>query len=392
MKATRVRAFRLLSTVALLTIVGGASAQAPVKIALIGEFTGPFADYGTQIYNGIKAYLKQNGDVFGGRKIEFVVKDTTGAVPDRAKRLAVDAVTQDGVDILAGFGLTPNALATAPVSAEAKKPMVIMNAATSVITTRSPYIVRLSHTLPQDTQPMAQWAAKNGIKRVFVLVSDFGPGVDAETAFVKAFTAAGGEIVGTARVPFQNPEFAPFVQRARDANPQAVFVFLPPGGQTISFIRSYEERGLAKAGIKIIATGDLTDDGVLEAMGDATLGIVTSFHYSYAHDSPENKAFLKAYVEANGTKLRPNFMACAGYDGMAAIAEALKKTGGSTDPDAMMAAFKGMKLTSPRGAIMIDPETRDIVQTVYIRRVEKVSGSLVNVEFDKFSDVKDPGK
>ncbi|HEY3179875.1 MAG TPA: ABC transporter substrate-binding protein [Casimicrobiaceae bacterium] len=386
------RAVRLLSAVFLLAIVNGASAQAPVKIGLIGEFTGPFADYGTQIYNGIKAYLKQNGDVFGGRKVEFVVKDTTGAVPDRAKRLAVDAVTQDGVDILAGFGLTPNALATAPISAEAKKPMVIMNAATSVITTRSPYIVRLSHTLPQDTQPMAQWAAKNGIKRVFVLVSDFGPGVDAEGTFVKTFTAAGGEIVGTARVPLQNPEFAPFVQRARDANPQAIFVFLPPGGQTISFIRSYEERGLAKAGIKIIATGDLTDDGVLEAMGDATLGIVTSFHYSYAHDSPENKAFLKAYVEANGMKLRPNFMACAGYDGMAAIAEALKKTGGSTDPDALMAAFKGMKLASPRGAIMIDPETRDIVQTVYIRRVEKVSGSLVNVEFDKFPDVKDPGK
>jgi branched-chain amino acid transport system substrate-binding protein len=392
MSAMLARAARLSSAVLLLAIVNGASAQAPVKIGLIGEFTGPFADYGTQIYNGIKAYLKQNGDVFGGRKVEFVVKDTTGAVPDRAKRLAVDAVTQDGVDILAGFGLTPNALATAPISAEAKKPMVIMNAATSVITTRSPYIVRLSHTLPQDTQPMAQWAAKNGIKRVFVLVSDFGPGVDAEGTFVKTFTAAGGEIVGTARVPLQNPEFAPFVQRARDANPQAIFVFLPPGGQTISFIRSYEERGLAKAGIKIIATGDLTDDGVLEAMGDATLGIVTSFHYSYAHDSPENKAFLKAYVEANGMKLRPNFMACAGYDGMAAIAEALKKTGGSTDPDALMAAFKGMKLASPRGAIMIDPETRDIVQTVYIRRVEKVSGSLVNVEFDKFPDVKDPGK
>jgi len=392
MNAMLARAVRSFGTILLLAIVNGASAQAPVKIGLIGEFTGPFADYGTQIYNGIKAYLKQNGDVFGGRKVEFIVKDTTGAVPDRAKRLAVDAVTQDSVDILAGFGLTPNALATAPASADAKKPMVTMNAATSVITTRSPYIVRLSHTLPQDTQPMAQWAAKSGIKRVFVLVSDFGPGVDAEGAFVKAFTAAGGEIVGTMRVPFQNPEFAPFVQRARDANPQAIFVFLPPGGQTISFIRSYEERGLAKAGIKIIATGDLTDDGVLEAMGDATLGIVTSFHYSYAHDSPENKAFLKAYVDANGTKLRPNFMACAGYDGMAAIAEALKKTSGSTDPEALMAAFKGMKLTSPRGPIMIDPETRDIVQTVYIRRVEKVSGALVNVEFDKFPDVKDPGK
>jgi len=389
---TATNALRFLAAALLLTLGGGTAAQTPVKIALIGEFTGPFADYGTQIHNGIKAYLKLHGDTFGGRKVEIIVKDTTGAVPDRAKRLAVDAVTQEGVDILAGFGLTPNALATAPVSAEAKKPMVIMNAATSVITTRSPYIVRVSHTLPQDTQPMAQWAAKNGIKRVFVLVSDFGPGVDAEGTFVKTFTAAGGEIVGTARVPLQNPEFAPFVQRARDANPQAIFVFLPPGGQTISFIRSYEERGLAKAGIKIIATGDLTDDGVLEAMGDGTLGIVTSFHYSYAHDSPENRAFLKAYVDANGTKMRPNFMACAGFDGMAAIAEVLKKTKGSTDPDGLMAAFKGLKIASPRGPIMIDPDTRDIVQTVYIRRVEKVGGSLVNVEFDKFPDVKDPGK
>src|SRR6266496_2389235 len=382
----------LLAMLGLVAFVSAASAQNVVKLGMIGEFSGPFAQYGQQILGGMKAYMKIHGDTVAGKKIEILQKDTGGPAPDVAKRLAQELVTRDNVDMLVGFGLTPNALAAAPVATESKKPMVIMNAATSIITTKSPYIVRVSHTLPQDTQPMAQWAAKNGIKRVFVLVSDFGPGVDAETAFVKAFTAAGGEIVGTARVPFQNPEFAPFVQRARDANPQAIFVFLPPGGQTISFIRSYEERGLAKAGIKIIATGDLTDDGVLEAMGDATLGIVTSFHYSYAHDSPENKAFLKAYVEANGTRLRPNFMACAGYDGMAAIAEALKKTGGSTDPDAMMTAFKGMKLTSPRGAIMIDPETRDIVQTVYIRRVEKVGSALVNVEFDKFTDVKDPGK
>ena len=367
-------------------------AQGTVKIAMIAEFTGPFADYGTQIYNGVKTYLKMHGDTFGGRKVEFVVKDTTGAAPDLAKRLAQDAVTQDKVDILAGFGLTPNALATAPVATEAKKPMVIMNAATSVITKNSPYIVRLSHTLPQDTMPMAQWALKNGIKKAFVLVSDYGPGKDAEAEFVKDFKAGGGEIVGSVRTPLQNPEFAPFIQRAKDANPQAIFVFLPPGSQTIAFIKGYEERGLKQAGIKIIATGDLTDDGVLEAMGDPTLGIVTSFHYSYVHDSPENKAFVKAYAEVNGTRMRPNFMACAGYDGMAAIAEALKKTNGSVDPEKLMAAFKGMKLMSPRGPIMIDPETRDIVQTVYIRRVEKVNGQLVNVEFDKFPDVKDPGK
>jgi branched-chain amino acid transport system substrate-binding protein len=377
---------------ALSVAAGAALAQTTVKIGVVAEFSGPFADYGAQILGGMKTYLKLNGETFGGKKIEIVVKDTTGAAPDIAKRLAQELVTRDGVDILAGFGLTPNALAVAPVSAEAKKPMVIMNAATSVITTRSPYIVRVSHTLPQDTQPMAQWAARNGIKRAFTLVSDFGPGIDAETTFIKAFKAAGGEIVDSVRTPLANPDFAPFLQRVKDTRPEAVFVFLPPGSQTIAFIKGYEERGLKQAGIRIIATGDLTDDGVLQAMGEPTLGLITSFHYSAAHDSPENKAFLKAYVETNGTKLRPNFMACAGYDGMAAIAEALKKTGGSAEAEAFVGALKGMKLTSPRGVIAIDPETRDIVQTVYIRRVEKVDGILYNIEFDKFPDVKDPGK
>ncbi|HEY2968151.1 MAG TPA: ABC transporter substrate-binding protein [Casimicrobiaceae bacterium] len=376
----------------LLLAAPAAFAQATVKIGVVAEFSGPFADYGAQIVGGMKAYLKLNGEVYAGKKIEIVIRDTTGAAPDIAKRLAQELITRDQVDLLAGFGLTPNALAVAPVSAEAKKPMVIMNAATSVITTRSPYIVRVSHTLPQDTQPIAQWAAKNGIKRAFTLVSDFGPGVDAETTFIKAFKAAGGEIVDSVRTPLVNADFAPFLQRVKDTRPEAVFVFLPPGSQTIAFIKGYEERGLKQAGIRIIATGDLTDDGVLQAMGEPTLGLITSFHYSAAHDSPENKAFLKAYVEANGTKLRPNFMACAGYDGMAAIAEALKKTGGSTEPEAFVAALKGMKLMSPRGPIMIDPETRDIVQTVYIRRVEKVDGILYNIEFDKFPDVKDPGK
>src|SRR5438034_1993409 len=381
-----------LLTVALCLLAGVASAQGTVKIGVIAEFSGPFADYGAQILGGMKTYLKQNGDVFGGKKIEIVVKDTTGAAPDVAKRLAQEVITRDQVDTLAGLGLTPNALAVAPVSAEARKPMVIMNAATSIITTRSPYIVRLSHTLPQDTQPIAQWAARNGIKRAFTLVSDFGPGIDAEGTFIKAFKAAGGEIVDSVRTPLSNPDFAPFLQRIKDTKPEAVFVFLPPGSQTIAFIKGYEERGLKQAGIRIIATGDLTDDGVLQAMGEPTLGLITSFHYSAAHDSPENKVFLKAYVDANGTKLRPNFMACAGYDGMAAIAEALKKTGGSVDTEKFVAALKGMKIMSPRGQIMIDPETRDIVQTVYIRRVEKVDGLLYNIEFDKYPDVKDPGK
>ncbi|HEY2863247.1 MAG TPA: ABC transporter substrate-binding protein [Casimicrobiaceae bacterium] len=369
-----------------------ALAQETVKIGVVAEFSSPFADYGAQIVAGMKTYLKQNGEVFGGKKIEIIIRDTTGAAPDIAKRLAQELVTRDNVDVLAGFGLTPNALAVAPVSAEAKKPMVIMNAATSIITNRSPYIVRLSHTLPQDSQPIAQWAAKNGIKRVFTMVSDYGPGIDAEGAFIKAFKAAGGEITESVRTPLQNADFAPFLQRIKDSKPEAVFVFLPPGSQTIAFIKGYEERGLKQAGIQLIATGDLTDDGVLQAMGEPTLGLITSFHYSAAHDSPENKAFIKAYVETNGTKLHPNFMACAGYDGMAAIAEALKKTGGSAEPERFIAALKGMKLMSPRGPILIDPETRDIVQTVYIRRVEKIDGLLYNVEFDKYPDVKDPGK
>jgi branched-chain amino acid transport system substrate-binding protein len=359
---------------------------------VIAEFSGPFADYGTQIVNGMKTYLKLHGDTFGGRKIEIVTRDTTGPSPEIAKRLAQELITREHVDILAGFGLTPNALAVAPIDAEAKKPMVIMNAATSIITTKSPYIVRVSHTLPQDTQPMAQWAAKNGIKRVYTLVSDYGPGIDSEGAFVKAFKAAGGEIVDSVRVPLQNPDFAPFLQKIKDSKPEAVFVFLPPGSETIGFIKGYEERGLKQAGVKLIATGDLTDDGVLEAMGDGTLGLITSFHYSAAHGSPENKLFVKTYAEVNGPKYRPNFMACAGYDGMAAIAEALKKTNGAVDSEPFLAALKGMKLVSPRGSIMIDPDTRDIVQTVYIRKVEKVNGQLYNIEFDKFPDVKDPGK
>jgi len=378
---------------AVLTLgAGAADAGETVKIGVIAEFSGPFADYGTQILGGMKVYLKQNGEVFGGRKVELLVRDTTGAAPDIAKRFAQELVTRDNVDILAGIGLTPNALAVAPVATQAKKPMVIMNAATSIITTKSPYIVRVSHTMPQNSQPMALWAAKNGIKRVYTLVSDFGPGIDTEGAFIKAFKASGGEILASIRTPLQNPDFAPFIQRVEDARPEAVFIFLPPGSQTIAFIKAYEERGLKQAGIKLIGTGDLTDDGVLQAMGDGTIGLITSFHYSAAHDSPENKAFIKAYVETNGTKLRPNFMACAGYDGMAAIAEALKKTQGSVDPEKLLAALTGMKLMSPRGPIMIDSETRDIVQTVYIRQVRKVNGVLHNVEFEKFPDVRDPGK
>jgi branched-chain amino acid transport system substrate-binding protein len=383
---------RLLLSAVMLGVAAAASAQNVVRLGLVGEFSGPFAQYGQQMLGGMKAYMKIHGDTVAGKKIEIVQKDTGGPAPDVAKRLAQELVTRDNVDLLVGFGLTPNALAVAPVATEAKKAMVIMNAATSIITTKSPYIVRVSMTLPQITQPMAAWAAKNGIKKVYTVVADYGPGLDAEKAFAEAFKAAGGEIVGSVHTPLQNPDFAPFIQRVKDAKPEAVFLFLPAGEQGIAFMKGYEERGLKQAGIRLIATGDITDDGVLEAMGDPTLGLITSFHYSAAHDSPENAAFKKAFAEVNGDKLRPNFMAVAGFDGMALIYEALRKTNGSTDGDKLVAAMKGVKLMSPRGPIQIDPDTRDVVQTVYIRKVEKTPGGLYNVEFDKFPDQKDPGK
>src|SRR5215467_13156964 len=371
---------------------GSASAQGAVKLGMIGEFSGPFAQYGQQILGGMKAYMKQNGDTVAGKKIEIVQKDTGGPSPDVAKRLAQELVTRDDVDILVGFGFTPNAFAVAPIATESKKAMVIMNAATSIITTKSNEIVRVSMTLPQVTQPMAIWAAKNGIKKVYTVVSDFGPGIDAEKTFTEAFKKAGGEIVGSVRTPLQNPDFAPFIQRLKDAKPEAVFLFLPAGAPGVAFMKGYEERGLKEAGIKLLATGDITDDTVLDTMGAPALGLITSFHYSADHKSPENDAFKKAYTEVSGSKMRPNFMACAGYDGMALIFEALKKTNGSTDADKLLAAMKGAKWVSPRGPVMIDPETRDIVQTVYIRKVEKVGNELYNVEFDKFPDQKDPGK
>jgi branched-chain amino acid transport system substrate-binding protein len=367
-------------------------AQATVKLGLIGEFSGPFAEYGQQIYGGMKAYMKLHGDTVAGKKIEVIQKDTTGPAPDVAKRLAQELISRDKVDMLVGFGLTPNAMAVAPVATETKTPMIIMNAATSSITTKSPYIVRVSMTLPQVATPMAIWAAKNGIKHVYTAISDYGPGLDAEAAFSKAFKSPGGEIVGSVHMPLKNPEFAPFIQRIKDAKPEAVFLFLPAGEQGVAFMKGFKERGLAESGIKLIATGDITDESVLQTMGDPALGLVTSFHYSAAHDSPENRTFLKAYTEVNGTKLSPNFMAAAGYDGMAAIYAALQKTGGSTDGDKILAAMKGMKIDSPRGPISIDAETRDVIQTMYIREVKKVGGKLENVEFDKFPDQKDPGK
>ena len=368
-----------------------ATAQDTVKIGAILPMSGPFASYGRQMDNGMKLYMKQHGDVVAGKKIEVLVRDDTGPAPEITKRQAQELIVKDKVNLLAGFGLTPNGLAVAPLITEAKMPAVIMNAATSIITAKSPYFVRVSMTLPQVTAPMATWALQNGIKKVYVLVSDYGPGYDAEGQFKKTFTAGGGEIVGDVRVPLKSPDFSAYLQRIKDTNPQAVFLFLPAGEQGVAFMKGFHERGLDKAGIKLIATGDISDDSVIDSEGDAALGLITSHHYSDEHKSALNAAFLKGYAEID-PQMRPSFMAVAGYDGMALIYAALKKTGGSTDGDKFMAAVKGMKWESPRGPVMIDPATRDIVQNIYIRRVEKIKGHYYNVEFDTFKAVKDPGK
>ncbi len=366
-----------------------AQAQSTVKIGALLPMTGPQQSTGVQIAAAIRLYMAQNGETVAGKKIQVIFKDD-GAVPDNSKRLAQELVVNDKVNFLVGFGVTPTALAVAPLATEAKVPEVVMAAGTSIITERSPYIVRTSFTLPQSTVIMADWALKNNIKKVVSMVSDFAPGIDAEGSFKENFTKGGGQIVESIRVPLANPDFAPFLQRARDAKPDAVFIFVP-SGQGGVFVKQFIERGLDKAGIKIIGPGDVTDDDLLNGMGDQVIGTVTAHIYSAAHPSAQNKAYVAAFKKAN-PNLRPNFMSVGGYDGMHLIYEALKKTGGKTDGDSLVAAMKGMAWESPRGPISIDPDTRDIIQNVYMRKVEKVDGELYNVEFETFPNVKDPGK
>ena len=359
-----------------------------MKIGLILPMTGPFASTGRQVDAAVRLYLAQNGATVAGRKIEVILKDDAGTA-DTTRRLAQELVVNDKVTVLAGFGLTPLALATAPIATQSKTPMVVMAAATSSITEASPYIVRTSFTLPQVTLGIAEWASKNNIKKAVTLVSDYGPGIDAEKTFKDRFTLNGGTIAGELRVPLRSPDFAPFLQRVRDAQPDALFVFVPSGVGS-ALMKQFTERGLDKAGIRLIGTGDVTDDDILNGMGDAALGIVTSHHYSAAHKSPANQKFTDAFAKAaNGS--RPNFMAVGGYDGMRVIMEALKATKGAGG-DALLAAMKGQVFESPRGPVLIDAQTRDIVQDVYIRKVEKVNGQLFNVEFDVHKAVKDPGK
>src|SRR5499425_3202364 len=315
-------------------------AQDSVKIGLILPMTGQQASTGKQIKAAVELYMKEHGDTVAGRKIEVILKDDA-AVPDNTKRLAQEMIVNDKVSVIAGFGVTPAALAAAPLASEGKVVELVMAAGTSIITERSPYIVRTSFTLAQSTVPLANWAAKNGIKKVVTMVSDYAPGVDAEASFKDQFTKNGGQILESIRFPLANPDFAPFLQRAGDSKPDAIFVFVP-SGQGATFVKQFIERGLDKAGVKIIGPGDVTDDDLLNGMGDQELGTVTAHFYSADHPSQANKAFVDAFKKANGG-MRPNFMAVSGYDGMHLIYEALKKTGGKTDGDALVDAMKGMK-------------------------------------------------
>jgi branched-chain amino acid transport system substrate-binding protein len=364
-------------------------AQDTVKIGMLVPMTGPFTPTGKQLVAGAKLYMQLYGDTVAGKKIVLIIKDDTGN-PDMTKRLAQELVVNDKVAMLAGFGLTPGALATAPIATEAKIPEIVMMAATSVITQRSPYIVRTSFSVPQTTVPLAEWAAKNGIKRVVTVVSDYAPGIDVETAFKQTFEAHGGKVIESLRVPLASPDFAPALQRVADAKPDALLGFVPAGVGPI-FIRQYVERGLDKSGIKFIAEGSLTEDDIVNHIGDAAIGIITTQHYSAAHNSPENKKFVADFKKANGG-MRPNLMAVQSYDGMHMIYEALKKTKGATGGDALVNAMKGMSWISPRGPMTIDPETREVIQNIYIRKVARVDGELYNVEFETIPNYKDPSK
>jgi branched-chain amino acid transport system substrate-binding protein len=382
----------LLKAAAALMLVGSsvaAHAEDVVKVGLIVPMSGPFASTGRQIDAAVKLFMAQHGDTVAGKKIEVILKDDTN-VPDTTKRLAQELIVQDHVAVLAGFGLTPLALAAAPLATQAKVPMIVMAAATAMITEQSPYIVRTGFTLPQNTLGIARWAPKNGIKKVVTMVADYGPGIDAQNSFKKVFETEGGTVVEQLRVPVANPDFSPFLQKVADLKPDALFIFVPSGSGAV-FMKQFAERGLAQQGIKLIGTGDVVDDDILNGMGDVALGVVTSMHYSAALDNPENRAYVSAFEKAN-PGMRPNFHSVGAYDGMQVIYTALQATKGDTNGDKLLAAMKGQKWNSPRGPVQLDPQTREMIQNVYITRTQRVNGQLFNVPFDKIEAVKDPAK
>ena len=374
--------------VAGMLVAGEVAAQDVVKIGLVMPLTGVLGPVGKQAVAGARLYMSRHGDVVAGRKVELIVRDDA-SVPDNSKRITQELIVSDKVAILGG-GLTPNVLAIAPLVNESKTATVVMVSGTSIVTERSPYFVRTSWTHAQQASVLANWAAKNGSRRVTIISSDWAPGHEASGVFASTFAKAGGEIVETLKVPLANPDFAPFLQRAHDGSPDTLFVFVP-ASQAAILARQFVERGLDKSGIKLIGPGDITDDEDLPGMSDAMIGTVTAGFYSVDHPSAMNRDYVASFKLANAN-VRPNFISVSAYDGMHLIYQALKKTGGKTEGDALVAAMKGMAWESPRGPVSIDPETREIVQNIYIRRVEKVAGELYSVELATFEAVKDPMK
>ena len=377
-----------------LALCAAPTAAQTIKIGFITSYSGLNGNLGPYMERGARLYLKEHvKELPPGVNIEFLIRDDTGPNPDKAKQLAQELIVRDKVNLLAGVIFTPNALAMAPLCTEAKVPFVIMNAGTSTITTRSPYIARTSFTLWQSSYPLGQWAAKR-FKKAYTLVSDYGPGHDAEEAFSKAFKEGGGEIVGTVRVPVVNPDYVPYMQRVKDATPDALMVFVPAGKSATAVLKAFGELGLSKAGVKLIGPGDITTDEELETMGDAALGVLTVHHYSAAATRPANRAFVAAWKRDYGANETPNFVAVGGWDGMAAMMYAIKEQNGKLDPDRTMELLKNFKNpNSPRGPMSIDPETRDVVQNEYLREVRRVDGKLANVELETVQTaVKDPWK
>ena len=378
---------------AALFIAGPASAQT-VKIGIISTYSGPGSAQGDQLDKGFRLYLKLNGDKLPpGVKIEPIFRDDTGPNPEAAKRLAQELIVRDNVQFLTGVVWTPNAAAIAPLTAQAKVPFISANAAGVNIPYSSPYFARVSFTLWQSSYPLGKWAA-NKFKRVYTSVSDFAPGHEAEEAFIRGFKEGGGEIIGSVRIPLANLDFAPYMQRVRDAKPDALFAFNPAGKQATAAMKAYGDLGLAKAGIRYIGPGDLTTDEELQGMGEVALGVVTAHHYSAAGDRPANRAFVAAYKKEYGEKLFPGFMAVGAWDALDAIFHAIRQQNGKVDPDRSMELLRNYKNpNSPRGPIAIDPETRDIVQNEYLREVRRVGNVFANVEIETIATmIKDPYK
>jgi branched-chain amino acid transport system substrate-binding protein len=371
-----------------------ARAQTVVKIGVILTYSGPEAQTGDQIDKGLKLYVKEHEkDLPPGVKVELVIRDDTGPNPEVAKRVAQELITRDQVNFLTGVVWTPNAAAIAPLTIEAKVPFVIMNAAGVMLTRMSPYVVRVSYTLPQLVTPLGTWAAQQGWKKGYTAVPDFGPGQESETAFIKAFTDAGGQMLGSVRYPVINPDFAPFLARIKDVNPDVLYVFCIAGKQSTAIMKTMADLGLRAAGVHPVSGVDLTTDEELPNMGDIALGVNSAANYSAAGVRPQNAVFLAAWKRDYGDKTMPNFFSVGGWDGMAAIFDVIKETKGKFTGDQAMEILSHWKNPdSPRGPIAIDPQTRDIVQNIYIRKVDKVDGRLANVEFVTFDAVKDPWK